>query len=34
MQRQREAYNVEGVDENAPAIDPRKRKAAVEVSGF
>ena len=27
VEQQRQAYKVEGVDEEAPAIDPRKRKA-------
>lgn len=28
LERQQEAYRVAGVDETAPALDPRKRKAA------
>ena len=28
MEQQRQAYRVEGIDEEAPALDPKKRKAA------
>ena len=27
MEQQRQAYRVEGIDEEAPALDPKKRKA-------
>ena len=27
LELQQQAYKVKGVDENAPAVDPRKRKA-------
>lgn len=30
VEQQQEAYRVAGVDETAPALDPRKRKAGDE----
>lgn len=34
MAKQQEVYKVAGVDETVPAVDPKKRKAEVEVSIF
>ena len=33
MEQQREIYKVAGVDDDAPAMDPRKRKAGDEEVG-
>ncbi|KAK5112802.1 hypothetical protein LTR85_011136 [Meristemomyces frigidus] len=34
MEQQRQAYKVEGVDEDAPALDPKKRKAEDREDGM